>query len=191
MHISTSLPDGKWREVAEAARAFEELGFDEAAAHEVQHDSFATLVPAILSTHKIGLTTSVAIAFPRSPMIVAILAQDLNANSNGRFVLGLGSQVKQHNERRFSTPWTPPAPRMGEYVQALRAIWRCWENGCPAQFRGRTLQLHADDSGILTAADWSTDGTDHNRRSRSGHAATGGSPLRWCPPSCVLHSRLR
>ena len=72
-------------------------------------------------------------------------------------------------------------PRMGEYVRALRAIWRCWENGstpayqpCPAQFRGRTLQLHADDSGILTAADWSTDGTDHNRRSRSGHAATGG-----------------
>ena len=113
MRISTSLPDGKWREVAEAARAFEELGFDEAAAHEVQHDSFATLVPATLSTHKIGLTTSVAIAFPRSPMIVAILAQDLNVNSNGRFVLGLGSQVKQHNERRFSTPWTPPAPRMG------------------------------------------------------------------------------
>jgi alkanesulfonate monooxygenase SsuD/methylene tetrahydromethanopterin reductase-like flavin-dependent oxidoreductase (luciferase family) len=127
MRISTSLPDGKWREVAEAARAFEELGFDEAAAHEVRHDSFATLVPATLSTHKIGLTTSVAIAFPRSPMIVAILAQDLNVNSNGRFVLGLGSQVKQHNERRFSTPWTPPAIRMGEYVQALRAIWRCWE----------------------------------------------------------------
>ena len=104
MRISTSLPDGKWREVADAARAFEELGFDEAAAHEVQHNSFATLVPATLSTHKIGLTTSVAIAFPRSPMIVAILAQDLNVNSNGRFVLGLGSQVKQHNERRFSTP---------------------------------------------------------------------------------------
>jgi hypothetical protein len=87
MRISTSLPDGKWREVADAARAFEELGFDEAAAHEVQHDSFATVVPATLSTHKIGLTTSVAIAFPRSPMIVAILAQDLNVNSNGRFVL--------------------------------------------------------------------------------------------------------
>jgi probable F420-dependent oxidoreductase len=137
MRISTSLPDGKWREVADAARAFEELGFDEAAAHEVQHDSFATVVPATLSTHKIGLTTSVAIAFPRSPMIVAILAQDLNVNSNGRFVLGLGSQVKQHNERRFSTPWTPPAPRMGEYVQALRAIWRCWEKAAPLNFKGQ------------------------------------------------------
>jgi len=75
MRISTSLPDGNWREVAEAASAFEELGFDEAAAHEVRHDSFATLVSATLSTHKIGLTTSVAIAFPRSPMIVAILAR--------------------------------------------------------------------------------------------------------------------
>jgi alkanesulfonate monooxygenase SsuD/methylene tetrahydromethanopterin reductase-like flavin-dependent oxidoreductase (luciferase family) len=71
MRISTSLPDGKWREVGEAARTFKELGFDQAAAHEVQHDSFATLVPATLSTHRIGLTTSVAIAFPRSPMIVA------------------------------------------------------------------------------------------------------------------------
>ena len=136
MRISTSLPDGKWREVGEAARSFEELGFDQAAAHEVQHDSFASLVPATLSTQRIGLTTSVAIAFPRSPMIVAILAQDLNVNSNGRFVLGLGSQVKQHNERRFSTPWTSPAPRMGEYVQALRAIWRCWEKAAPTQFQG-------------------------------------------------------
>jgi probable F420-dependent oxidoreductase len=69
-------------------------------------------------------------------MIVAILAQDLNVNSGGRFVLGLGSQVKQHNERRFSTPWTPPAPRMGEYVQALRAIWRRWENAAPLNFKG-------------------------------------------------------
>jgi alkanesulfonate monooxygenase SsuD/methylene tetrahydromethanopterin reductase-like flavin-dependent oxidoreductase (luciferase family) len=129
MRISTSLPDGKWREVGEAARTFEELGFDQTAAHEVQHDSFTTLAPATLSTHRSGLTTSVAIAFPRSPMIVAILAQDLNVNSNGRFVLGLGSQVKQHNERRFSTAWTPPAPRMGEYVQELG-------KGCPTRFQG-------------------------------------------------------
>jgi probable F420-dependent oxidoreductase len=136
MRVSTSLPDDKWREVGEAARAFEELGFDQAAAHELRHDSFATLVPATLSTHRIALTTSVAIAFPRSPMIVAILAQDLNMNSDGRFVLGLGTQVKQHNERRFSTPWTAPAPRMGEYVQALRAIWRCWEKAEPLNFKG-------------------------------------------------------
>ena len=136
MRISTSLPDEKWREVGEAARAFEQLGFDQAAAHELQHDSFATLVPATLSTRRIGLTTSVAIALPRSPMIVAILAQDLNVNSGGRFVLCLGSQVKQHNERRFSTPWTPPAPRMGEYVQALRPIWHCWEKAAPLNFQG-------------------------------------------------------
>jgi alkanesulfonate monooxygenase SsuD/methylene tetrahydromethanopterin reductase-like flavin-dependent oxidoreductase (luciferase family) len=76
MRISTSLPDGKWREVGEAARTFEELGFDQAAAHEVQHDSFATLVPATLSTHRLGLTTSVAIAGiasrqPRPPAVCA------------------------------------------------------------------------------------------------------------------------
>jgi alkanesulfonate monooxygenase SsuD/methylene tetrahydromethanopterin reductase-like flavin-dependent oxidoreductase (luciferase family) len=92
MRISTSLQDDKWREVGESARTFEELGFDQAAAHEVQHDSFATLVPATLSTQRIGLTTSDAIAFPRSPMIAAILAQDLNVNSNGRFGLVLAAK---------------------------------------------------------------------------------------------------
>src|SRR3569833_1551186 len=71
-------------------------------------------------------TTPVAIAFPRSPMIVANQTWDLHKHSMGRFVLGLGSQVKAHNERRFSTPWIAPAARMGEDVEALQAIFRCW-----------------------------------------------------------------
>lgn len=136
MRISTSLPDGKWHDIAKAAAALEALGFDQLASHEIRNDSFTALVPATMSTERVGLTNSVAIAFPRSPMIVAILGWELNVNSNGRFVLGLGSQVKQHNERRFSTPWSAPAPRMGEYVQALRAIWRCWEKGVPLKFEG-------------------------------------------------------
>jgi probable F420-dependent oxidoreductase len=83
------------------------------------------------------LATSVAISFPRSPMIVANLGWDLNLHSRGRFVLGLGTQVRAHNERRFDVRWEHPAPRMGEYVQALRAIWRTWETGEKLDFKGK------------------------------------------------------
>jgi probable F420-dependent oxidoreductase len=83
------------------------------------------------------LVTSVAIAFPRSPMVVANQAWDLHSHSKGRFVVGLGSQIKAHNERRFSTPWIAPAARMGEYVEALRAIFRCWELGEKLSYQGR------------------------------------------------------
>jgi hypothetical protein len=124
-------------------------------------------------------------------MIVAILAQDLNVNSYGRFVLGLGSQVKQHNERRFSTAVDSTGTANGGVSPGATRDLALLGKGCAAQFQGRTLQLHAYDSGILAAADWSSNGADYNRRSRSGHAATGGASLRRCPPSCVLHPRLR
>lgn len=137
MRVSTQLPLGDWRKTAAAAEELEALGFDVLAANEIRHDPFAGLVPAVLRTESVGLVTSVAIAFPRSPMIVANLVWDLNVNSGGRFMLGLGAQVKQHNERRFSTPWSPPAPRMSEYVRALRSIWRCWEKGEPLNFEGK------------------------------------------------------
>jgi probable F420-dependent oxidoreductase len=80
---------------------------------------------------------SVAIAFPRSPMIVANQSWDLNRHSKGRFVVGLGSQVKAHNERRFSVPWIAPAARLGEYVESLRAIFRCWETGERLNYQGK------------------------------------------------------
>jgi probable F420-dependent oxidoreductase len=137
MRISTVIPGGDWHAAMAAAEAAEDAGFDQLQANELKHDPFATLIPATLRTERIGLATSVAIAFPRSPMIVAGLGWDLQRNSGGRFVLGLGSQVKGHNERRFSVPWTPPAPRMGEYVEALRAIWRCWEKGTKLDYTGQ------------------------------------------------------
>jgi probable F420-dependent oxidoreductase len=79
----------------------------------------------------------VAIAFPRSPMVVANACWDLQNASRGRFVLGIGPQIRPHNERRFSVPWTAPAPRLREYVQALRAIWTNWETGEKLDFRGQ------------------------------------------------------
>ncbi|NIR37843.1 MAG: LLM class flavin-dependent oxidoreductase, partial [Actinobacteria bacterium] len=81
------------------------------------------------ATERIELATAVAIAFPRSPMVVANAAWDLQVASRGRFVLGLGPQIRPHNEKRFSVPWSAPVPRLREYVHALRAIWRAWELG--------------------------------------------------------------
>ena len=96
---------------------------------------------------RVELTPSVAVAFPRSPTVLASQAWDLQANSRGRFVLGLGSQVKGHNERRFGIAWTAPAPRLRDYVRALRAIWRCWETRGKLDFHSEhyTLTLMTPD----------------------------------------------
>lgn len=127
MRVFTKIPLGDWRAVAPAAQAAEDAGFDAVMTVETGNDAMTPLALAALATQRIELTPSVVVAFPRSPTVLASQAWDLNANANGRFVLGLGSQVKGHNERRFGIPWTPPAPRLRDYVQALRAIWRCWE----------------------------------------------------------------
>jgi probable F420-dependent oxidoreductase len=127
MRVFTMLPLRHWREAAQAARDAEAAGFDAVATVELGHDPFTPLALAALATERVELTPSAAVAFPRSPTVLAGLAWDLHANSGGRFVLGLGSQVKGHNERRFGIPWTAPAPRLRDYVLALRAIWRCWE----------------------------------------------------------------
>lgn len=127
MRVFTILPQKHWAEVPSAAQAAEAAGFDALMTVELGHDPLTPLAMAAMATSRVELTPSVVVAFPRSPTVLAQQAWDLQANSNGRFVLGLGSQVKGHNERRFGIPWTPPAPRMRDYVQALRAIWRCWE----------------------------------------------------------------
>ena len=137
MRVSTVLPVRDWRACGLAAAQAEDDGFDCVQSNELRHDPFAPLAFAALATEHVQLATSVAIAFPRSPMIVANHAWDLARHSNGRFVVGLGSQVKAHNERRFSVPWGAPAARLGEYVQALRAIWRCWESGTKLDFKGQ------------------------------------------------------
>jgi probable F420-dependent oxidoreductase len=135
MKVGTGIPN-ILAEVPAAARQAEALGYDEIASSETQHDPFLPLALAAEHTERVGLTTSVAIAFPRSPMIVANMSWDLQLYSKGRFILGLGTQVKGHNERRFSVKWSPPGPRMREYILALRAIWDSWQNGTRLNFEG-------------------------------------------------------
>ncbi len=141
MRVFTMLPMRHWREAGRFAAAAEEAGFDALMTAELGHDVFTPLAFAALATARIELTPSIAVAFPRSPTVMASQARDLQANSNGRFVLGLGSQVRGHNERRFGVAWSPPAPRLREYVQALRAIWRCWEKGEKLDYRGEHYKL--------------------------------------------------
>ena len=141
MRVFTMLPMRHWREVGPFAAAVEGAGFDTLMTAELNHDVFAPLALAALATQRIELTPSIAVAFPRSPTIMASQAWDLQANSNGRFVLGLGSQVRGHNERRFGIAWSPPAPRLRDYVRALRAIWRCWETGEKLDYRGEHYKL--------------------------------------------------
>lgn len=141
MRVYTMIPAGDWRAAGPAAAAAEEAGFDAVMTAEVAHEVFTPLAFAALATTRIELTPSIAVAFPRSPTVTAIQAWDMQANSQGRFVLGLGSQVKGHNERRFGIAWTPPAPRLKDYVLALRALWRCWEKGEKLDYRGGHYRL--------------------------------------------------
>ena len=121
---------------AEGARLQEELGFDGLWAAETNHDPFLALTLAAEHTSRIELGTGIAVAFARSPMTLAQTAYNLNAFAEGRLLLGLGSQIKAHITRRFSMPWSHPAARMREYVQAMHAIWEAWEQGTKLDFRG-------------------------------------------------------
>lgn len=137
MRVMANLPQDDLRQVPDAARAAEAVGYDVLLSAENKHDPFLPHVLAALATERVELATSVAIAFPRSPMVVANASWDLQIASRGRFVLGLGPQIRPHNERRFSVPWSAPAPRLREYVHALRAIWRSWQTGERLRFEGK------------------------------------------------------
>ena len=123
--------------IPEEARWAEGMGFDGLCADETNHDPFFPVLLAAAATSRVTLQTRVALAFPRSPMVVAYAAIDLQNFSGGRFRLGLGTQVKDHIERRFSVKWGSPAPRMREYVQSLHAIWDNWQDGKDLDFQGR------------------------------------------------------
>ena len=122
--------------VGAQAAELEEMGYSGVMTAETAHDPFFPLLVAAQNTAKVQLMTSIAVAFARSPMTLANIGHDLNAFSKGRFVLGLGSQIKPHITKRFSMPWSSPAARMREYIMAMRAIWDCWHEQKPLEFTG-------------------------------------------------------
>jgi probable F420-dependent oxidoreductase len=124
------------REIGDTAAQAEDVGYDGFWLAETQHDPFVALGIAAARTERVGLGTSIAVAFARNPMSTAVLANDLQLLSGGRFNLGLGSQVEAHITKRFSMPWSKPAARMREFVLAMRAIWHSWETGERLAFRG-------------------------------------------------------
>ncbi|MCP5198962.1 MAG: TIGR03617 family F420-dependent LLM class oxidoreductase [Gammaproteobacteria bacterium] len=118
------------------AVAAETAGYDGITTLENRHDPFLPLAVAATATRRIELVTGVAIAFLRSPMSLANIGWDLQRSSGGRFTLGLGPQIRAHNEKRFSVPWSAPVPRLREYVQSLRAIWQAWQGGGELRYEG-------------------------------------------------------
>lgn len=126
---------------AEAARAARAAGYDGFFTAETQFDPFLPLVVAGMEEPDLELGTAIAVAFPRSPMVLAHTAWDLARLTGGRFMLGLGTQVKAHITRRFSTEWGRPAARLRDYVLALRAIWDSWQSSGPLRYEGEFYQF--------------------------------------------------
>lgn len=147
MYVDTNIGGGidgtggaEFGALTEQVTAAEKTGFDGVWSTEVNRDPFLPLVVAAQTAPAIQVGTAVAVAFARSPMTTAAVANDLNTFSRGRFVLGLGSQIQAHIERRFCMPWSAPAERMREYIQALHAIWECWQTGEKLDFHGEFYQ---------------------------------------------------
>jgi len=136
IRIDTSLRPSHLLDIPNLAEAAQQAGFDGLWSSEVDHDPFLQLALAATTAHSLDLGTAIALSFTRSPMVLAYTAWDLAAMTQGRFILGLGTQVKAHNERRFSVPWAAPLPRLREVITGLRAIWHSWRTGERLNFRG-------------------------------------------------------
>lgn len=151
MKIYTTAPLEDPRAARKIYKELEDIGYDGGFSFEAKHDPFLALAVAAEHTTRLRLGTAIAIAFARNPMNLANLGYDMQSISGGRFVLGLGSQVKPHIEKRFSSVWSHPAERMREIVLAIKAIWDCWEGKAPLKFEGRfyrhTLMIPAFNPG--------------------------------------------
>jgi len=137
MLVDTALMTADLRQAAQVARDAEQFGYDGVWTAEAGHDPYLPCALAATATDRVTIGTNITVAFPRSPLVHAQIAWDLQAASRGRFVLGLGTQVKGHNERRYSTPWAAPGPRLREMIQLLRHIWDVWQNGTRPGFEGK------------------------------------------------------
>lgn len=141
MRVITQLPNNDLKDAQKVAQLAERAGFDGVVALENAHNPYLPLAAAALVTDHIQLGTAVAMAFPRAPTITAHVAFDVQKASQGRFYLGLGAQVKAHNERRYGLTWAPPAPRMRDYIGAVRAVWDCWETEGPLDYHSDNYTL--------------------------------------------------
>ena len=161
MKIDTIYGHGRELESTESmanrARELEELGFDGLMVAEIAHDPFQPLIMAAHATSRIELRTAIAVALARSPMTMANSSHDVHAWSGGRFALGIGSQIKPHITKRFSMPWHGPAKQMREYIEALQAIWDCWYEGKPLDYRGEFYQH------TLMTPEFTPTNTEHGR----------------------------
>ena len=204
MQLETLLPLGKvdpglrapatpldiWS-VAENAALLEELDYRGLVVEETKDDPFAVLTLAAAHTQRLHLTTGVTIAFPRSPTVMALNAWTLQKFSRGRFTLGLGTQVRGHIQRRYGMTWHPPAPWMREYVQAVRAVWDCWQNGTPLQFSGDhynlSLMVPLFDAGPIDHPDIPIHLAAVNKAmcAVAGEVADGIRPHPVCTPSYI------
>lgn len=136
LKIDFYLPDDHLAEVPHLTARARDIGFDGIFTSDTAHNPFLRLAAAAPFARGLDTGTAVAVAFARSPMVVAQTAWDLSALTQGRFLLGLGTQIRAHIERRFSMPWGAPVRRMAEYISALRAIWDVWQKGGRLRFRG-------------------------------------------------------
>lgn len=137
MKVDAVLWEPNFSHLQDLSRDIEGLGYDGLFVPEIKHDPFLPLAIAARHTSRVEVGTSVALALPRNPIHLAHTGHDLQALSRGRCILGLGSQIRAHVEKRFSAEWSHPAARMEEVVLALQAIWRSWNEGVPLDFRGR------------------------------------------------------
>jgi len=155
MRLETLLPLGKvdpglrapetgldLAAVAADASLLEEIGYDGVAVEETKQDPYIVMALAAAATTRLRVSTAIAMAFPRSPTITALSAWTLQKLAKGRFTLGLGPQVRAHIERRYGMAWSAPGPWMREYVAAVRAVWRCWQDNQPLDVRGPHYALN-------------------------------------------------
>ena len=141
MRFDVTVSPTSLNEMPALAQAVEAYGFSALWTSEIAHNPFLPLPLAAAATRRIELGTAIALAFPRSPMVTAQIAWDLAAQSDGRFVLGLGTQVKAHITRRFGMDWAPPLARMRDYIGALRAIWANWQTNKPLRYKSANYTL--------------------------------------------------
>ncbi|HAV77261.1 MAG TPA: LLM class F420-dependent oxidoreductase, partial [Anaerolineae bacterium] len=142
MKLDGSLSPINLSAVPETARAAESIGFDALWTTETQHDPFLPCTLIAEHTTRLNIGTAIAVSFARSPASLAYTAWDLAAQSNGRFILGLGTQVKAHIERRFGQPWpVSPVRKLREQIEVIRAFWDNWQNGTKLNYRGEYYKV--------------------------------------------------